>query len=71
MAHTEGCVNGAPATFFFDNGDENDERRLSWTEGHKICGYRLGDLHKLEHLPTNALCQIPTLHGSMYLQRTS
>lgn len=40
MAHTtEGRVDGIPATMFFNKVDNNDENKLSWTEGYKICAY--------------------------------
>ena len=37
-AHTEGQIDGRPVSFFYKRADgDNEETKLSWTEGYKVC----------------------------------
>lgn len=36
-SHTEGKIDGRPATFYYKRGDSDEETGLAWTEGYKVC----------------------------------
>lgn len=36
-SHTEGQIDGRPATFYYKRGDSDEETGLAWTEGYKVC----------------------------------
>lgn len=36
-SHTEGKIDGRPATFYYKRGDGDEKTGFAWTEGYKVC----------------------------------